>query len=89
LPQTRYDAAKEAAEEQISKKEDHYRQRLGPDFFAKEVKAMAEMKAYYAYSARRYVEVMIQLVETCLLSEFSGLKAKMQEQFGHDSPNSG
>ena len=48
----------------------------------KEVKAMAEMKAFYAYSARRYVEVVIQLVETCLLSEFTpDSLAKMKEQF--------
>jgi GTPase SAR1 family protein len=89
LPQSRRDAARESMDEQISKKADHYRQRLGPDFFEKEVKAMAEMNAYYAYAANRYIEVVIQLVETCLLSKFGGLKVKMQEQFRYDDPDSG
>ena len=31
---------------------------------------MAEMRAFYSYSALRYVEAIIQLVETGLLSEF-------------------
>ena len=77
--ESRYKAAKDSADELISKKEDQFRQRLGPDHFMKEVKAMAEMKAFYAYSARRYVEVVIQLVRigyALLRPNLLGLKAE-------------
>jgi hypothetical protein len=56
---------------------------------SKEVEVMAEMRAFYSYSALRYVEVIIQLVETGLLSEFGGLKTKMQQEFRYYDVNLG
>jgi hypothetical protein len=89
LAENKLNNAKQNMEETITRKADQFRQRLGPDFYANEVKVMAEMITFYRYSARRYVEVVIQLVEANMLSSFRDLQQKMQERFAYDDPTSG
>jgi hypothetical protein len=73
----------------INKKDSPYRKKVGPEHFPKEIELMAEMRAFYSYSALRYAEVILQYVETGLLSEFGDLKTKMQLEFRYDDANSG
>jgi hypothetical protein len=87
--QAKREALEASMMDTINKKDSPYRKRVGPEPYARELEVMADMRAFYSYSAWRYVENIMQLVETGLLSKFDDLKVRMQNEFRYDDEEAG
>jgi hypothetical protein len=65
-----------------------YKEKVGPDPFSREILVMAKMKAYYQYSASRFVELVLMTMQKGVLTQLKDVEYWLKTELYLDDRNS-